>query len=341
MEEFVLNDYHSTLYQLKILSESYIELTPYQLMYEADQPDVSNAMQKNANIQTQSDNLIIKLIKGVITLIKNIISSITNFFSELFMGSDERKLYEQYQQMIQSNPEFANKKITVKDFRQIIQKEDDMYQQGKAELERAAAENRPPSEQMFNNILDLVKNGIGAGTAIMTTEVAIKAARSNIGTAKLIQKALNDHEDIMVQLEKNLGKKEAKKFKKEIDKDTRLIGFHRALVSLQKKKYDNLKECVTDTFKQLHDISKGKLFGNLGLIRKIVGNDTFKPIAKQAVQSGVKTAVDEKIKNPIRKAVDKVTQKVSGSVVNRGDENIGKSAFNFITGTGGNKKDKK
>lgn len=341
MEEFVLSEYHSTLYNLNLLMEEYVEITPYQMIYEADQPDVSAAMQKNANIQGQSDNLLIKLIKGVITLIKNIISSISNFFSELFMGKSERALYEQYQQMIQSNPEFANQKITVKDFREIIKREDEMYQQGKAELERAAAENRPPSEQMFNNILDLVKNGIGAGTAIMTTEVAIKAARSNIGTAKLIQKALNDHEGIMEQLEKNLGKKEAKKFKKEIDKDTRLISFHRALVSLQKKKYDNLKDCVTDIFKQLHDISKGKLFGNLGLIRKIVGNDTFKPIAKQAVQSGVKTAVDEKIKNPIRKAVDKVTQKVSGSVVNRGDENIGKSAFNFITGTGGNKKDKK
>ena len=325
-------EYFESMYELKVLLEEYHELTPYQLIYEAKKPDVSKQMQKNANIQTKSEGVIMKAIHAVQKIIKNVISSIQNFFDELFMGKDEKALYEEMQKSLRQNPELKNKKITVKDFRTISQQYDTMINELETEIRNCAANHRPPAQELLDKVTNFLKEGLSAASAILGTEVCVKAARSNLGMAKLIKKQLNDQSIIMEQLIKTLGEDEAKKFKKEITKDARLIGAHRLLVSLFSKKYENLRECITDTLGQLNEVSHGKIFGNFGLIKRFLGNKTFKPVVKEVGKVAASTVVDKKVVNPIRKAKAKAEQWMSKNVVNRGHDPAAKSAFDFMRG---------
>ena len=115
MNELILQDeFFSSMYELETMMEEYVELTSYQLLYEANKPDVSKQMQKNANIKQNSEGLIMKAIHAVQKIIRNIISSIQNFFDELTMGQDEKQLYNQMQEAIRQNPKLKNKKSSKK-----------------------------------------------------------------------------------------------------------------------------------------------------------------------------------------------------------------------------------
>ena len=53
-----MNEYFESMQELKLLMEEYVELTPYQILYEADKPDVSNQMQQNARIEKRSESVL-------------------------------------------------------------------------------------------------------------------------------------------------------------------------------------------------------------------------------------------------------------------------------------------
>ena len=323
-------EYFSSMHELKILLEDYHELTPYQLIYEANKPDVSNQMQKNANIKQNSEGVIMKAIHAVQKIIKNIISSIQDFFDKLTMGKDEKVLYQEMQTALQQNPELKNKKLTVKDFRTISQKYDTMINDLEGEIRNCAANHKPPAQELMDKITNFLKEGVAAGTAILGTEVAVKAARSNIGMAKLIKKQLRNHNVIIEQLTKILGEADARKFTKEIDKDARLLGAHRLLVNLRAKKFENLRECIMDTLGQLQEISQGKIFGNIGLVKRFAGNKTFKPVVKEVGKVAATTYADRKIGSKVRAAKAKAEQWMSKNVVNRGHDPAAKSAREFM-----------
>lgn len=324
-----MNEYFESMQELKLLMEEYVELTPYQILYEADKPDVSNQMQQNARIEKRSESVLSKAIHAIQRLIKNVISSIRSFIDQITMGKDEKKLFAQFKEEIKKHPEFANKKVTVKDFRSISQKYDEKINEVEKEIRDCMATHRPPSQQLMDNVKNFLKEGVTATTAILGTEVAVKAAQSNLGIAKEIQKQLNDHSEIMVQLEKALGKKEAKKFKKEIDKDAKEIGLHRMLVNLFAKKYENLRECITDTFSQVNQVSEGKIFGNLGFIKKFVTNKTFSPIVKQGAKMVASQQVG-KVTGKVQQAKNKVGGFVSKNIINRSFDPTAQSAGDFI-----------
>ena len=330
MNKVILQDeFFSSMYELETMMEEYVELTQYQLLYEANKPDVSKQMQKNANIKQNSEGVIMKAIHAVQKIIRNIISSIQNFFDELTMGQDEKQLYNQMQEAIRQNPELKNKKLTVKDFRTIEKKYDDMINEVEGEIRTATANHRPPAQEIFDKASEFLKAGLIAGTAILGTEIVVKAARSNLGVAKIIKKKLNDEGVIMKQLEESLGKEEAQKFKKEINKDARLVSGHRLLVNLFAKKYESLRECITDTFGQLHQVSQGKIFGNMRFINRFVKNKHLQPVVKTAAKVGA-GVVGSKISNKVQKTAAKAEQWVSKNIVNRGHDPAEKSAIDFM-----------
>ena len=122
----------------------------------------------------------------------------------------------------------------------------------------------------------------------------------------------------------------AKKFKKEIDKDARLLGAHRLLVNLRAKKFENLRECIMDTLGQLQEISQGKIFGNIGLVKRFAGNKTFKPVVKEVGKVAATTYADRKIGSKVRAAKAKAEQWMSQHVVNRKFDPAEKSAHEFM-----------
>lgn len=322
-------DFFTALKELSIMLEEYEELTPYQILYEENKPDVSEQMQKNANIEKKSESSIMKAVHAIQRLISNVISSIKNFFSELTMGKDEKVLFNQMEEAFKKDPELKNKKLTVKDFRTISKQYDEKINQLETEIRDCMSNNKSPSQELLDGISTFLKNGLTAGTAILATEVAVKAARSNMGVAKMIQKQLNDDGAIVKKLADALGKDEYNKFKKEITKDSRLLGAHRLLVRLRSKKYENLRACILDTFSQLHSISKGEIFSNIGLIKKFMKNETLGPAIKTAGKIAAGTVIDNKIGNKVRATKEKVTQKIA-NVVYKGKDPREKSVKEYI-----------
>lgn len=329
MQEYVLDECLSSLYKLELLMEDYVELSDYQVLFEADNPDVSAQMQKNASIQKESGGLLHKIANGILSLIKNIIDSITNFFKELFMGNNEQILYNQFREACAKDPSLKNKKVTVNDYKNAIRAYDEKIAEIDRELQKAA-DQPTASQELIDSCMGMIKNGVAATGAIVTSEVAVNMAYNNINIAKALQKALNDENSVMMALQKNLGEKEAKRFKKDIESLTKIFSFHKIKVQIMQKKYDTLQQCITGTLKQVSGLTQGKLFSNIPFLRKIFNNETLGPGAKKGVKIGVKTVASEakkKIKSGAKRAF-------------KGDyEDYQASGVDFVTGASVKKKE--
>lgn len=337
MEELLQIEYECTMMELDMVLEDYVELTNYQLIYEAENnPDVSQQMQQNANVKEESKPLIKKLIDGVIKLISNVVNSIKDFFTKLFMSQDEREQFRQCEEYLKAHPELANKKITVKNFRSIQAQFDEQINAMEAEMRRSAAENTPPATEVKNRAETFLKTVGLAAPASFGLAVAIKACRSNIGMAKEIQKQLNDQTDAVKKLEEIVGKEQMDKFKNEVNKDTKLLGFHRVLVSLRKKKCESLQDCIVETIGEARAISKGEILNGLDLAGILYGNEHLKPYinkyGKMYGKAYVKAQKKKHIDQPIKKAKEKATKFISNHIVNRGDNTLVSSTKDFVTG---------
>ena len=290
MAEYVLDEYLSSLYKLELLMEDYVELSDYQILFEADNPDVSQQMQKNANIQKESGGLLTKAVNGILSLIRSIIDSIKNFFQELFMGNNENILYNQFREACAKDPTLKNKKVTVNDYKAAMKAYDEKITEIDRELQKSA--NQPTaSQELIDSCMGMIKSGVAASGAVVTSEIALNMAYNNIAIAKSLQKALNDENAVMMALQKNLGEKEAKRFKKDIESLTKKFSLHKIKVQLMQKKYDSLQQCITGTLQQISGLTKGKLFSNIPLLRKIFNNETLGPSeTKKKIKTNAKKA---------------------------------------------------
>lgn len=336
MYELLEIEYECAKIELDMVMEDYIELSSFQLIYETDNPDVSNQMQKNANVQQESQPFIKKLINGVISLIKNVVNSIKDFFTKLFMNGDEREQFRQCEEYLKSHPEYANKKITVKDFRSIQNQYDNMIGKMEQDLQQSAAENRPPSEELKNRAENFLKT-VGAAVPVsLGLSVAIKACRSNIGMAKELQKKLNDQSEEVKKLESIIGKEQMDKFKKEVEKDTHLLGFHRVLVSLRKQKCESLQDCIVETIGEARALTKGEILNGIDLAGIIYGNEHLKPYVnkygKMYAKAYAKAQKNKHIDQLVNKVKNKVKKALSDHVVNRGDNTLTASTKDFMFG---------
>lgn len=329
MAEYVLDEYLSSLYKLELLMEDYVELSDYQILFEADNPDVSQQMQKNANIQKESGGLLTKAVNGILSLIRSIIDSIKNFFQELFMGNNENILYNQFREACAKDPTLKNKKVTVNDYKAAMKAYDEKITEIDRELQKSA--NQPTaSQELIDSCMGMIKSGVAASGAVVTSEIALNMAYNNIAIAKSLQKALNDENAVMMALQKNLGEKEAKRFKKDIESLTKKFSLHKIKVQLMQKKYDSLQQCITGTLQQISGLTKGKLFSNIPLLRKIFNNETLGPEAKKGLKTAAKTVASEtkkKIKTNAKKAFT------------GGYEDYQATGVDFITGRSVDKKE--
>ena len=308
MQKYVLDECLSSLYRLDLLMENYVELSDYQILFEADNPDVSAQMQKNANIEKESGGFLKKAANGIINMIKSIISSIQSFFQELFMGKDEQVLLNQFRDACKQDPTLKDKKITVTDYKNAMKAYDEKIAEIDQELRKEAAGRTSGSEELINSCTSLLKNGIQSSGSIVASEIAVNLAYNNLAIAKSLQKALNDENAVMQTLMNGLGEKEAKRFKADIEASTKKLSLHRKKVQLMQKKYECAKDCIVGTIQQISGLSKGKIWGNFSFIRKVMNNDTLGPTVKNTAKMTAKSV----IKNAKTQAKEKAKKMFKG-----------------------------
>ena len=80
---------------------------------------------------------------------------------------------------------------------------------------------------------------------------------------------------------------------------------------------------------QVNQVTEGKIFGNLGFIKKFVTNKTFSPIVKQGAKMVASQQVG-KVTGKVRQAKNKVGGFVSKNIINRSFDPSAQSAGDFI-----------
>ena len=181
---------------------------------------------ENANTAKASGNFLTNAINKIKTAIGNLIENI----KKMFLSKEERAKYEQFKKMVESNPEFAGKKVTIKDFRKSnaeLEKALKIVDDGLAQIDRANADQ---AGSIADSILDKAnKYCTAAGKTAqntITVDAMLRLAQNSRPAAEAIKKMLESEQGMMDKLEAELGKAQAQKFKKEIDRCSRKISLH-------------------------------------------------------------------------------------------------------------------
>lgn len=301
MSAYIMEYWIEPQQTIKRVLEEYVDISPYEMLFEADNPDISKNMRQNANLEQQGDSAIMKIIKGIVGLIGRILETITDFFSKLFMNGNDRAAFEEMQRVIQQNPEYKNKKLTIKEFKAEKARVRDLEKQSRGIL--ADIQNgklSTPGTRMIEDMQNTIQNGVAPASVLVAMDVAVRAAQSNTDTAKWIKTLLIEDRNKLKMLEGIVGKKDVKDFKKHIEKCNKMAFWYRLRINLFGKHYKNMQDVILDTIAEVEGIAKGKFsLCNIGLMLKMLGN---KKVRKNMMAPAAKAGLNE-LKNNAQKAI--------------------------------------
>ena len=118
----------------------YIPVSEYAAVFEADNPDVQKTEENNAKVAEKGDGAIVKVLKAIKRIVVNVITSIKNFFDKAKLSAEQKQAYEIFKKACAENPDFKNKKITVRAWQEIEKRGAELHAEGE-KLLRAEAEN--------------------------------------------------------------------------------------------------------------------------------------------------------------------------------------------------------
>ncbi len=214
------------IYQSEKYISAWREPTAVEKFFEdANTPDSNEVIANNGN-KAQGDGFIMRAIKKI----RSAISALIERIRTIFLSKEEREKYEKFKEMAANNPEFANKKVTVSDYRKITS----MYQQALAEMDKGIAEVEKANDDAVDSIgdkvlqkADQVMTAVGkAAKNTVTVDALLRLAQNNRQVAVWLTKELEKEDGYIKVLEAELGKAQAQKMKKKIKKYSKLISMH-------------------------------------------------------------------------------------------------------------------
>ena len=327
MNRVLFDDCYKNLYYAQETMKAWIPLTDYEMIFESEDTLVSEKISQNALTGKKSVGFIRQAINAVIGVIKKLIDSITDFIARLTMSGDERSKLQAFEKMLAEDPKLKNKKVSVHDFRKISAKYDEMINKVESEIRAVKADESHSIDKITKQVSDFMKNTAEAATIIVTADVALKMADSNIEMAKSLSHILNEDKNIMENLNKHLGSKEASKFKKEIDAASKNTFLHKLKVTLFRHKYDNLKECVDGTLNAFTDLG----WDTMTMAKRAWNNEYTGKIMKPAAKYGAAGA-GEYVKAKAKETTQNIKSKFTRTPKPQEPTGIHKPIGKFITG---------
>lgn len=218
MDTFAVIDH-----EINLLLEEYQERPMYEDIFESMDEEGGKITAKNAEIEEKSMNLIqkgIDAIKKIFKKIKEILATIKTWMG---VDKEEKTAYEQFVKECKENPEFAGLKVTIKDYREINKRLDSIV--GKAEKEYKQfkdqeAEDRPSiikdMQKGMEDVRKTMANIAASEGSAVAMEVALNYARACKENAAQVEFMLNFDMGLLDEIEKEIGKKSVKKFKRNI-----------------------------------------------------------------------------------------------------------------------------
>lgn len=220
------------IYQSQIYISRWTEPSTTEKFFEDVNAPKSDEIIANDADKAKGDNFI----KRAIRKIKEAISALIERIKTIFLSKEEREKYEKFKEMAANNPEFANKKVTVADYRRITA----MYQQALNEMDKGIAEmersNDDDVDAIGDKVLakaDQVMTAVGkAAKNTITVDALLRMAQNNRKVAAWLTKELEKEDGYIKDLEAELGKAQAQKIKKKIKKYSKIISVHNAKLKI-------------------------------------------------------------------------------------------------------------
>lgn len=195
-----------------------VPIDPYYEIFEAETEEMETQLEKNKKASDGVVGSIGKAISALLKFIGDAIKTIIGGFEKIFASKETKDDYARVKEAMEKDPKLANKKFTFYNY-----KHD--YQQLLSLEKRAAAVDKDlengndvETESLISE-LNSFASGVakGAGTAVVA-QFALNSAYGSKAVANEIAKRMSQDASLLKQLEEGMGKHQAKKFQKEINK---------------------------------------------------------------------------------------------------------------------------
>lgn len=334
------DDIFKNLYLAQETAKEYQEMSLYSFLFEAvDDEEKQKIANKNSDVAKKTDGFFKKAFEGIMKMIKSVKDAIADFFARFTMNSTDKIAFEELKKAVASDPELKGKKVTVHDFRQIQAGYDELIKEMENKIREVKRDETTNIDGLMKKATDFLKNATGGALATVGTDLALNMAEGNKNLAKTLRIILNTQEDAMKVLEKNLGEKDSKKFKKRVNQYGKEFSLRACFVRLIKGKQGTLTKtfdsCVKATTESLKKF-KPKLWGRLAKNPNLEPvTDVVKSVGKEAVKAGAtvgKEMVADKTKRKVKKAEEKIKKSTNDAVYGKDSVNPDSSMLDFFTG---------
>ena len=255
MATIILDDCLSALLECHEIMKEYTPISEYQLMFEAEDPQIKETQAKNESIGSKAVSAVGKAINAVIELIKKFTSAISNFFDKMGMSKNEEAAFKEFRAACAKDPSLKNKKITVKDYREYIKQMEQIEKEAEDILRKMKTDSNTPFEEIANKMTSFLKGGAKEVSTVVTADLAEKIALGNIKMAKLIKASMNADAEVLESMKKTLGDSRTEKFQKNINAFSKEISFRRLLNTFRKHKFDTLEKCIKEEIKVVKSVA--------------------------------------------------------------------------------------
>lgn len=283
--------------------KAWIPMTEYDVLFVAvENADVAENVQKNEETAKKSVGFVRKAIDAILKLLKNIIKAVQELIVRCTLRGEERDAFEAIQEQMKADPALKNKKISVMDFKKINKQYEDMVSEIEKNIRMVKANEEHPVDALVSKVTDFLKGAGSKVATVVTADMALKMAKSDLGTATALQKLLENEESVLEGLSKALGKKGANAFKKDIDAAAKNSWLHRLIVRVRKQQYTSLRETITSTlrafsasgFKSVADVKKAQESLKEAKKAGIISKDDYKQ-SKKELKEVLKLAKSERM----------------------------------------------
>lgn len=322
MSTIILDDCLFHLMEAQKCLDMYIDIDPFEEIFEATDPKTAVKLKTNAEAKSGALSHLKAAAQAVLNLIRNIISSIVDFFAKRFTSKKQREAYENFKAACAKDPSLKNKQITIMDFRKFNKEYESLLKEAEA-ADRALAEGKDyPADDLIKKISSFCGGAAKGVVVTVGCEAALQFASSSTDAAHQILNTLKSDEKMQAMLVDTIGKKETKRFEKQLAIFGKRTGLRRKIMQLKGYASTSFENAIENTLNQVEDLVSGAT----GIAKSTPGNDPSKNSISNTVATvkGVLTGdnfIDNAKKvlhgsNMVRRAsgVDEIRQAVSSSM---------------------------
>ena len=290
-----MNDLNSAI-------DEYMPISEYAAVFEAENPDVQKTTEANAKVEEKGDNAIIKVLKAIKKIVVNVITSIRNFFDKAKLTAEQKQAYAIFKKACAENPDFKNKKITVRAWQEIEKRGAELHAEGE-KLLRSEAENPTACEEFVSKATKFCKDTAASVGSSIAVDAAMRYMEYSPAVADKVLADMQRDKQWCEKLESQIGTKGAKKFEKYAKKMRTKSRIGMALARIGKTRYDSLADATNATLKGVKNIASGKfankeafhLMNTLGKNEKVGGyvKDVVKGAGTQVMKDKAKAVTNK------------------------------------------------